>query len=278
MYNKFKNSPTDLNPQSLFCGFMAKRKEAPTLLPKKIKFTALTEGQTEYWNCLNQNEILFCDGPPGSGKSFIAACKGVDMLLKEEVQKFIICRPAVVTSEKGQGFLPGNIYEKLELFMRPIVEEICKAIDLSLPNSNEEFRFQKSRGYEFYRKFVQEGKISIESLDHVRGNNFHDCFMLLDEAQNSNRKQINAFVSRMGQNSRVVVCGDSNQTDLRSRKQLYNEKTDKWVWREVYCCDFFDMWEEIEEREHDTIGVCELTRHDIVRSGILKDYFEIVEQ
>lgn len=187
------------------------------------------------------------------------------MLLRKEVDKIIICRPAVGTSKKGIGHLPGTMYDKLGPFMKPIKEQLEKVLGEAAGTAG--------RGIELYQRFVEWGKISIEALDFVRGNNFLDTFMILDESQNADRKQINGFVSRMGENSRVVICGDSNQTDLRERRQVIIDN--KVLWQEYYECDFADLWNEVFIAGEDDIGACSLDTDDIVRAEILKKYFKI---
>lgn len=233
--------------------------------PTKAIYTLKTEGQEHYWDCLNECEILFCDGVFGTGKTYLACVKAVDMLLRGEIDKIIICRPTVVTGKKGIGHLPGSMQDKLNPYMRPIKEQMQKVLGQA---ANSE-----GRGIELYQRFVEHGKISIESLDYIRGNNFHNTFMILDESENADRKQIDAFVSRMGDNSRVVICGDSDQTDLVERRQVLEEG--KVIWKEFYNCDFLEMWNSVYAADDEQVGACELTAEDIVRSEILKKYLKI---
>jgi phosphate starvation-inducible PhoH-like protein len=235
--------------------------------PTKAVYKLLNEGQEEYWDCLNQYPVVFCDGVFGTGKTFLAALKAVDMLLRGDINKIILCRPAIGTSKGGIGHLPGTLKDKLAEYMRPIVEEVQKVLG--------DAAGEPKRGIELYRKFVTEGKIVIESLEHIRGHNLIDCFMILDESENAIRKQIDGFVSRMGKNSRVVICGDSNQTDLIQRRQVIIDN--KVIWRETYNCDFYDMCESIYEFDGEMVGTCELTEDDIVRSPILKEYMAAVK-
>lgn len=235
----------------------------------KVKYQLLTDGQKEFWAAMDEYEILFCDGVFGTGKTYLSACKALDLLLRKEIERIIVCRPTVTTSKRGVGFLPGDIKEKLRLYMLPVVEEMIKVLDEAS---------EPGRGIELYRNFEERGQIKVEPLDYIRGRNFHNSFMILDESENADKKQINAFVSRIGKNSRVVVCGDSEQTDLTTRKFVYHEKADRYVWDDVYSCDFADMWEDIYVANHPDIGACELLEEDIVRSGILREYYKILDK
>jgi len=152
--------------------------------------------QTEYMRALVSNDIIFALGPAGTGKTYIAVAQAVAQLITGSVQRLILSRPAVEAGEK-LGFLPGDMKEKVDPYLRPLYD----ALNDCLPAEQVERR-------------IASGEIEIAPIAFMRGRTLSDAFVILDEAQNTTPMQMKMFLTRFGQNSRMVVCGDPKQTDL----------------------------------------------------------------
>jgi phosphate starvation-inducible PhoH-like protein len=148
-----------------------------------------------------KNDLVFALGPAGTGKTYIAVALAVRALKNREVKRIIITRPAVEAGE-NLGFLPGDLQDKLDPYLRPIYDALQ---DMVPPEK---------------LKFYQETRvIEIAPLAYMRGRTLHDAFVLLDEAQNTTSEQIKMFLTRMGPNSRVIITGDQTQVDLPIRQK-----------------------------------------------------------
>ena len=167
---------------------------------KKRKIIPRTEIQNKYLQLLNSKNITFAIGPAGTGKTYIAVAKAVSALQDGKVNKIILSRPAVEACEK-LGFLPGDLKEKVDPFLRPIYD----ALYSMLP-------------YEQVEKKLLNNTIEIAPIAFMRGRTLEDCFIILDEAQNTTKTQMKMFLTRLGKNSQMVVVGDITQIDLVSEK------------------------------------------------------------
>jgi phosphate starvation-inducible PhoH-like protein len=155
-----------------------------------------TANQKTLVECAEKNDLVFAIGPAGTGKTYISVALAVRALKNKEVKKIIITRPAVEAGE-NLGFLPGDLKEKIDPYLRPIYD----ALDDMIPAEK--------------LKFYQENRIiEIAPLAYMRGRTLHNAFILLDEAQNTTAMQIKMFLTRMGPNSKVIVTGDRSQIDL----------------------------------------------------------------
>ncbi len=152
--------------------------------------------QADYLKNIAKHDMVFGLGPAGTGKTYLAVAAGVDMFLKGEVDRLIFCRPAVEAGE-NLGFLPGDMREKIDPYIRPIYD----ALHDMMP-------------WDFMMKRMEAGDIEIAPLAFMRGRTLANSFVLLDEAQNSTCAQMKMFLTRMGENSRIVITGDISQTDL----------------------------------------------------------------
>ena len=161
-------------------------------------FKARTKGQAEYIRTIVENEITFCHGVPGTGKTACAVGLAVQYLIEKKVEKIVITRPIVATSTKPLGALPGGVKEKIDPYLFPIYEEL-------------ESYFGKTR----VEQLIKDGVIVVAPLELMRGSNFHDSFIILDEAQNCTPTQLKMFVTRIGQDSKMVINGDTEQCDLK---------------------------------------------------------------
>lgn len=152
--------------------------------------------QANYMRALYENDLVFALGPAGTGKTYIAVAMAVYMFMNRKVDRIILSRPAVEAGEKI-GFLPGDIKEKMDPFMRPLYDAL---IDM-MPGE----RVQQA---------IENGEIELAPLAFMRGRTFSNAFVILDEAQNTTRTQMKMFLTRMGEHSRMVITGDLSQIDL----------------------------------------------------------------
>ena len=163
--------------------------------PKK-SVIARSEKQSEYIKALKENEIVMSLGPAGTGKSFLAVSVGVTLLMEKKIDRVILSRPAVEAGEK-LGFLPGDMKEKVDPYLRPLYDALYELF-----------------GADKIDKKIESGEIEIAPLAFMRGRTLKNCFAILDEAQNATETQIKMFLTRIGENSKLVVNGDPSQIDL----------------------------------------------------------------
>ena len=168
---------------------------------KKKKIIPRSQNQKKYFELLNSKDIVFAIGPAGTGKTFLAVAKAVSALQKGSVKKIILSRPAVEAGEK-LGFLPGDLKEKVDPFLRPIYDALYDM----MPEDQVE-------------KKLTNGIIEIAPIAFMRGRTLEDCFVILDEAQNTTKIQMKMFLTRLGKNSQMVIAGDNTQVDLVSRNE-----------------------------------------------------------
>lgn len=155
-----------------------------------------TLGQKEYVDAIKKNSIVFGVGPAGTGKTYLAVALAVYALKNKEIDKIILTRPAVEAGEK-LGFLPGDLNEKVDPYLRPLFDAL-----------------QEMMGEDSYLRHIERGSIEIAPLAYMRGRTLSNSFIILDEAQNTTKEQMKMFLTRMGENSRIVVTGDVTQIDL----------------------------------------------------------------
>ena len=163
---------------------------------KKRKIFARSLNQKKYFHMLNNKNIVFAIGPAGTGKTYLAVAKAVSYLQKGIVKKIILSRPAVEAGEK-LGFLPGDLKEKVDPFLRPIYDALYEMMP-----------------YDQVEKKINNGTIEIAPIAFMRGRTLEDCYIILDEAQNTSLTQMKMFLTRLGNNSKMVVAGDKTQIDL----------------------------------------------------------------
>ena len=167
--------------------------------PKK-SVIARSEKQSEYIKALKENDIVFSLGPAGTGKSFLAVSVAVTLLMEKKIDRVILSRPAVEAGEK-LGFLPGDMKEKVDPYLRPLYDALYELF-----------------GADKIDKKIESGEIEIAPLAFMRGRTLKNCFAILDEAQNATETQIKMFLTRIGENSKLVVNGDPSQIDLINKK------------------------------------------------------------
>ena len=157
--------------------------------------------QKEYVKALKNNQIIMSLGPAGTGKTYLAVAVALSMLLEKKVERIILSRPAVEAGER-LGFLPGDMKEKIDPYLRPLYDSLHDMFD-----------------YDKIQRKMETGEIEIAPLAFMRGRTLKNCFAILDEAQNATQTQIKMFLTRIGENSKLVVNGDPSQIDLPNKSQ-----------------------------------------------------------
>ena len=189
--------------------------------PKK-SIIPRSEKQKEYVRALRQSDIVISAGPAGTGKTFLAVAVGLTMLLEKKIERIILSRPAVEAGER-LGFLPGDMKEKVDPYLRPLYDSLY---DL--------FHFEK------IQRMIEIGDIEIAPLAFMRGRTLKNSFAILDEAQNATDTQIKMFLTRIGENSKIVVNGDPSQIDLPNKGMSGLDRSKKLLshLKEISVIDF----------------------------------------
>lgn len=179
--------------------------ELESLFDERYKIIKTTQGKTifaktfnqkEYYRKIQENDLVFGIGPAGTGKTYLAVVIGVSLLKKNIVRKIILTRPVVEAGE-NLGFLPGDLKEKVDPYLRPLYDALHDVL-----------------GQEQTEKMIERGIIEIAPLAYMRGRTLEDAYIILDEAQNTTKQQMKMFLTRLGFNSKMVVTGDETQIDL----------------------------------------------------------------
>jgi len=168
------------------------------IIGKKVKPKTL--GQKKYLEAVEKNDVVFVIGPAGTGKTYLAVAVALDYLKMGKVNRIILTRPAVEAGEK-LGYLPGDLSEKVEPYLRPLYDAI---IDITSPDKFNSYR--------------ERGIIEIVPLAYMRGRTLNNSFIILDEAQNTTYQQMKMFLTRLGFNSKAVITGDITQVDIEKEK------------------------------------------------------------
>lgn len=211
-----------------------KKEVTPALEKNDFKHIKFTHSQLNFFKTIKKNFLTVCTGPAGTAKTFVACYAALDALREGSQKKIILARPAVEAGE-NLGFLPGSVEEKIAPYMQGYISNMEKI--LTNP--------------EKLKALIAKNSITMEPLAFMRSQTFDDTVLILDEAQNADLRQIMLVVTRMGNNSKIIICGDITQWDIKNRrKDLHNffEKVAKGVPE----CESF-----------------EFTREDIVRNPIL---------
>ena len=186
---KLLASNKNVHLEELFCDTIFIPARNKVIMPKGLH-------QKEYIEAISRNDLVFGIGPAGTGKTYLAVAMGVTSLLKKEVDRIILARPAVEAGEK-LGFLPGDIAEKVNPYLRPLYDALYEML-----------------AHDRVEDFLESGVIEIAPLAFMRGRTLSHSFVILDEAQNCTSEQMKMFLTRLGMNSKAVVTGDITQIDL----------------------------------------------------------------
>jgi phosphate starvation-inducible PhoH-like protein len=211
------------------------------LFEKARKITPRTPGQAAYVQTVKENELVFCIGPAGCGKTYLAVAMALHALRLEQVKKIVLVRPAVEAGEK-LGFLPGDLLAKVNPFLRPLLDALHDMLD-----------------HEQVTRYMERDVIEIVPLAFMRGRTLNNTFIILDEGQNTTITQMKMFLTRMGQGSRIVVTGDITQIDLPP----------------LVISGLTDAVERLSEIQG--IAVSRLTGKDIVRHRLVKEIVKAYE-
>ncbi|MBR0513763.1 MAG: PhoH family protein [Clostridia bacterium] len=206
------------------------------------QITCKTIGQQNYVNAIHQNMLTFAIGPAGTGKTYLAMALAVMALKNKEAERIILTRPAVEAGEK-LGFLPGDLTQKVDPYLRPLYDAMYDFM-----------------GADSYSRLLERGTVEVAPLAYMRGRTLSDAFIILDEAQNTTSEQMKMFLTRMGFHSKVIVTGDITQTDLPPGKQSG-------------LSEAISLLKGIPG-----IGIVELTGKDIVRHELVQKIVEAYEK
>ena len=160
------------------------------------KIRPRTEGQARYVKAIREHDLVFCSGPAGTGKTYLAVATAVESLKQQQIGKIVLVRPAVEAGE-SLGFLPGDLQAKINPYLRPLLDALRDMMD-----------------FEQVKRYMAEDVIEVVPLAYMRGRTLNNAFIIMDEAQNTTVPQMKMFLTRMGWNSKVVVSGDTSQVDL----------------------------------------------------------------
>ena len=209
--------------------------------PKKT-IIPRSEKQKGYVRALRESDIVISAGPAGTGKTFLAVAVGLTMLLEKKIERIILSRPAVEAGER-LGFLPGDMKEKVDPYLRPLYDSLYDLFD-----------------FEKIQRMIEIGDIEIAPLAFMRGRTLKNSFAILDEAQNATDTQIKMFLTRIGENSKIVINGDPTQVDLPNKSYSGLKRSKK-------------ILEHLNEIEIIDFDLTDVVRHPLV-SKIVKAYSE----
>jgi phosphate starvation-inducible PhoH-like protein len=204
--------------------------------------TARTKNQQELVDKVDENDLVFAIGPAGTGKTYTAVALAVRALKNKEVKKIVLCRPAVEAGE-SLGFLPGDMKDKVDPYLRPLYD----ALGDMIPR-------------EKYKAYIEKGIIEVAPLAFMRGRTLKNCFAILDEGQNATHTQLKMFLTRMGPTSKIIITGDLSQIDLPARAKSG-------------LAPALDMLQNVNG-----IGVVRLNENDVVRHRLVKEIIRAYAQ
>jgi len=203
---------------------------------------ARTLGQKLYVDAIKNNTIVFGVGPAGTGKTYLAVALAVKSFKAHDVNRIILTRPAVEAGEK-LGFLPGDLQDKVDPYLRPLYDGLSDML-----------------GFDSFQKFMEKGTIEVAPLAYMRGRTLENAFIILDEAQNTTPEQIKMFLTRLGNNSKMVITGDITQIDLPNKQKS-------------------GLIEALEVLKNvDDIAIQTFTEKDVVRHRLVQDIVKAYER
>lgn len=208
------------------------------------RLEAQTDIQQQLMNTIIQYDQTIAIGPAGTGKTFVTAAMAATMLKERQIDKIVLTRPNVATG-RSIGFFPGSLDEKMEPWVAPVINVFKQFITPAMVDA-----------------CMRDGRIEVVPFEVIRGRSFENAFIILDEAQNTTVDEMKAFLTRQGENSKVVIDGDIRQSDIKSTNGL------KWA------------SEQIERTKYlrENVGFVRFTTEDIVRSGLCKAWVKAIEK
>jgi phosphate starvation-inducible protein PhoH and related proteins len=230
------------NIQTVRNNNLANDYQAIEVYSRKNSILPRTKGQNNYINTIKKQDLVFCIGPAGTGKTYLAMSMAVNYLIKQKVSRIILTRPAIEAGE-SLGFLPGNMNEKLSPYLRPLYDALYDMMPT-----------------EVIEEHLETGVIEVAPLAYMRGRTLNNSFIVLDEAQNCSGEQLKMFLTRLGFNSKVVITGDVTQTDLPGGKP-------------VGLISTLDILKPVKK-----IEVVKLTGKDVVRHPLVQRIIEAYEK
>lgn len=199
---------------------------------------ALNDNQKNWFRNIDKYPIHIMEGPAGSGKTYLASAEGCNRLDKKLVYKIVFLRPHVTTEDFG--FLPGDLQDKMDPFMQPLVDVATT-------------RLSSKR----YKEYIADGSIEVAALAYLRGRTFHQSWVIFDEAQNSTIEQMKMVLTRLGDNTKLVITGDLSQSDIMGRNGL------EWAIEKLQNCPI--------------VCVTKFNNDDVVRSRTVKELLKYLE-
>lgn len=212
------------------------------LFERARKVHPRSSGQADYAQAIRENDVVFCSGPAGTGKTYLAVAMAINAIRAELVRKIVLARPAVEAGEK-LGFLPGDIFAKVNPYLRPLLDALNDILD-----------------FDTVKRYIEKDVIEIVPLAFMRGRTLNHTFMILDEGQNTSVTQMKMFLTRMGEGSKIVVTGDTTQTDLSGHVSP----------------GLIDAIRRLADI--DGVAAVELTARDIVRHPLVKELVRAYEE
>ena len=201
-----------------------------------------TLGQKQYVDAIKNNTATFAVGPAGTGKTYLAIAMAVVALKNKEIEKIILTRPAVEAGEK-LGFLPGDLAQKVDPYLRPLYDALHEML-----------------GLDAYQRLLERGAVEVAPLAYMRGRTLNDAFIILDEAQNTTSEQMKMFLTRMGMGSKVVITGDITQIDLPTGKKSG-------------LVEALEVLKDVKD-----IGIVQLSHRDVVRHELVQNIVRAYEK
>lgn len=217
-------------------------KDVVCITAKGKPIKAKTVGQQNYMKAISKNTVTIGVGPAGTGKTYLAVAAAVAAFRERTVNRIILTRPAVEAGER-LGFLPGDLQNKVDPYLRPLYDALYDML-----------------GAETFQKYQERGAIEVAPLAYMRGRTLDDSFIILDEAQNTTREQMKMFLTRLGFGSKIVITGDVTQIDLPSDKVSGLK-------------DALRVLEGVKD-----IGICKLTAADVVRHALVQEIINAYER
>ena len=217
-------------------------KDVVCITAKGKPIKAKTVGQQQYMKAITQNTITIGVGPAGTGKTYLAVAAAVAAFRERTVNRIILTRPAVEAGER-LGFLPGDLQNKVDPYLRPLYDALYDML-----------------GAETFQKYQERGSIEVAPLAYMRGRTLDDSFIILDEAQNTTSEQMKMFLTRLGFGSRIVITGDVTQIDLPSDKTSGLK-------------DAIRVLQDVKD-----IVICRLTSADVVRHALVQEIINAYER